>query len=80
MAERFQSWMFSENAGSEHFTDEQMKWLRMLRDHIATSGSVSAEDLELSPFGEEGGLARFYVVFGNDYERIIDEANYRLVA
>lgn len=80
VAERFQSWMFSENAGSEHFTDEQMKWLRMLRDHIATSGSVSAEDLELSPFGEEGGLARFYVVFGNDYERIIDEANYRLVA
>lgn len=80
VAERFQSWMFSENAGSEHFTEEQMTWLRMLRDHIATSGSVSAEDLELSPFGEEGGLARFYVVFGSDYERIIDEANYRLVA
>ena len=57
-----------------------MTWLRMLRDHIATSGSVSAEDLELSPFGEEGGLARFYVVFGSDYKRIIDEANYRLVA
>lgn len=80
VAERFQSWMFSENAGSEHFTEEQMTWLRMLRDHIATSGSVSAEDLELSPFGEEGGLARFYVVFGSDYKRIIDEANYRLVA
>ncbi len=80
VAERFQSWMFSENAGSEHFTEEQMKWLRMLRDHIATSGSVSKDDLELSPFGEEGGLARFYVVFGDNYERILDEANYRLVA
>ena len=80
VAERFKSWVFSKNAGHGQFTKEQMEWLRMIRDHIATSGSVSAEDLDLSPFGEKGGLGRFYVLFGNNYEEIIDDMNYALVA
>lgn len=80
VAERFKSWVFSKNAGHGQFTEEQMEWLRMIRDHIATSGSVSTEDLDLSPFGEKGGLGRFYVLFGNNYEDIIDDMNYALVA
>lgn len=80
VAERFKSWVFRENAGHGQFTDEQMEWLRLLRDHIATSGSVSTDELELSPFGEKGGLGKFYVLFGDRYEQIIDDLNYALVA
>lgn len=80
VAEKFKQWMFEENAGSQHFSDEQVEWLRDIRDHVATSGSITADDLDLSPFGEKGGLGRFYLLFGGNYQRILDEANYRLVA
>lgn len=80
VAEKFKSWVFSKNAGNEHFTAEQMDWLRMLRDHIATSASMTTDDLELSPFGEKGGLGRFYQLFGEEYLSIIEEMNLALVA
>ena len=80
VAERFKSWVFSKNAGHGQFTEEQMDWLRMIRDHIATSGSVSSDDLDLSPFGEKGGLGRFYVLFGDKYQDVLDDMNYALVA
>lgn len=80
VAERFKNWVFSKNAGHGQFTEEQMDWLRMIRDHIATSGSVSSDDLDLSPFGEKGGLGRFYVLFGGKYQEVLDDMNYALVA
>lgn len=80
VAERFKSWVFSKNAGHGQFTEEQMEWLRMLRDHIATSGSIGSEDLDYSPFGEKGGLGQFYRLFGGQYQELLDEINYALVA
>lgn len=80
VAERFKSWVFSKNAGHGQFTEEQMEWLRMIRDHIATSGSVGDDDLDLSPFGEKGGLGRFYVLFGDNYKNVLADMNYALVA
>ena len=76
----FQKWAFGRNAGAVHFTDEQMEWLRLIKDHIAASLSVEPEDLDLSPFDRKGGLGRFYEVFGEDYEKILMELNVELVA
>lgn len=76
----FQKWTLSKNAGNIHFTDEQMEWLHMIRDHIAASLSIEPDDLELSPFDRKGGLGRFYEVFGDDYEAILHELNIELVA
>lgn len=80
VAEKFKSWVFSKNAGHGQFSDEQMEWLRLLRDHIATSGSINSDDLDLSPFGERGGLGRFYVLFGDKYQDLLNEMNYTLIA
>ena len=63
-----------------HFTDEQMEWLRLIKDHIAVSLSIEPEDLDLSPFDRKGGLGRFYDVFGDQYEVILQEINVELVA
>ena len=63
-----------------HFTDEQMEWLRLIKDHIAISLSIEPEDLDLSPFDRKGGLGRFYEVFGAQYEAILWEMNAELVA
>ena len=62
------------------FTDEQMEWLRLIKDHIAVSLSIEPEDLDLSPFDRKGGLGRFYDVFGDSYEAILQEMNVELVA
>ncbi|WP_300701165.1 type I restriction-modification enzyme R subunit C-terminal domain-containing protein, partial [uncultured Phocaeicola sp.] len=62
------------------FTEEQMEWLRLIKDHIAASLSVVSKDLDLSPFDRKGGLGRFYEVFGEDYEKILTELNVELVA
>lgn len=76
----FKAWTFRRNAGSVHFTDEQMDWLRMIKDHIAASLSIEPDDLELNPFDHEGGLGRFYELFGDEYEAILMEMNVELVA
>ena len=76
----FMQWTLRRNAGAVHFTDEQMEWLRLIKDHIATSLSIEPEDLDLSPFDRKGGLGRFYDVFGSQYEAILQEMNVELVA
>ncbi len=76
----FMQWTLHRNAGSVHFTDEQMDWLRLIKDHIVSSLSVTPEDLDLNPFDHKGGLGRFYAVFGRDYKAILQEMNEELVA
>ena len=76
----FMQWTLRRNAGAVHFTDEQMEWLRLIKDHIAVSLSIKPEDLDLSPFDRKGGLGRFYDVFGDQYEAILQEMNVELVA
>ncbi len=77
---KFKNWIFKKNQGWGEFTEEQMKWLRMIRDHIATSMSIRKEDLELTPFNNEGGLGRYYELFGEAYEVLLMEMNYELIA
>ena len=76
----FMQWTLKKNAGSVHFTDEQMEWLRLIKDHISASLSIETEDLDLNPFDRKGGLGRFYEVFGDKYEELLEEMNIVLVA
>lgn len=76
----FMQWTLRRNAGAVHFTDEQMEWLRLVKDHIAVSLSIEPTDLDLNPFDRKGGLGRFYEVFGESYEAILMEMNIELVA
>ena len=76
----FMQWTLKRNAGAVHFTEEQMEWLRLVKEHIIASLSIEADDLELSPFDHKGGLGRFYEVFGEQYEDILKEMNEVLVA
>ena len=76
----FMEWTLGRNAGSVHFSEEQMDWLRLIKDHIVSSLSITTEDLDLNPFDRKGGLGRFYAVFGRDYKAILQEMNEELVA
>ena len=76
----FMQWTLRKNAGAVHFTEEQMEWLRLMKDHIASSLSILPEDLDLTPFDKKGGLLAFYEAFGEQYEEILQEMNIELVA
>lgn len=76
----FMQWTFRKNAGHIQFTEQQMEWLRLIKDHIAASLSILPEDLDLTPFDQKGGLLGFYDAFGDEYEQILQEMNVELVA
>lgn len=80
VAVNFQKWVFSKQSGSTKFTKEQMDWLYMIRDHIATSIYIEKEDLQNTPFFAKGGLARYYELFGSEYLELLNEMNYALAA
>ncbi|MEW6701292.1 MAG: type I restriction-modification enzyme R subunit C-terminal domain-containing protein, partial [Bacteroidota bacterium] len=76
----FQDWVFKKQAGKIKFTEEQMNWLRMLKDHIATSVHIDADDLDYTPFDAAGGKGKMFQLFGDKMEEIIDELNEALAA
>lgn len=76
----FQTWIFKQQAGATKYNEEQMEWLRLIKDHVATSLEVDKADLENTPFAERGGLSKFFKLFGSDYETLITELNNTLVA
>jgi type I restriction enzyme R subunit len=80
VAIKFQQWVFNKQSGPIKFTSEQMEWLHMIRDHIATSIYIEKDNLDLAPFDKKGGLARYYALFKTDYLTILDEMNYALAA
>jgi type I restriction enzyme, R subunit len=76
----FQQWVFQKQAGAApKFSEEQMLWLRMIKDYIATSFHLEREDLEYEPFGM-GGTVRMYGLFGEEMDTIIEDLNLALAA
>ncbi len=51
----FQKWVFGKQEGPLKFNEEQMNWLRMIKDHIATSFHVELDEREdlRRPAGEK---------------------------
>jgi type I restriction enzyme R subunit len=78
--EKFHRWLKEQEEKGKRFTSEQLQWLEMIKDHIASSLAINKDDFELSPFYEEGGLIKAYQIFGNQLEEILNELNEVLVA
>ena len=77
----FQTWVFKQQAGTTtKFSEEQMQWLRMIKDHVTNSFHVEKEDFELDPFNKNGGLGKMWQLFGDKTEEIINELNEVLAA
>lgn len=76
----FQDWVFKKQAGKVKFTEEQMQWLRMMKDYVASSFHIDRDDFDLSPFNAEGGLSKMWKLFGEKTDEIINELNEVLAA
>lgn len=78
---RFQEWIFRHNAQrSSAFTPEQTEWLRLMKDHIASSCSIQREDFDFAELAGKGGLQKAWAVFGPQLDELMDELNAGLVA
>ncbi|TRX72559.1 DEAD/DEAH box helicase family protein [Carboxylicivirga sp. M1479] len=79
--ENFKTWIFKQNAGQHNrFTQEQMDWLRMLKDHVVSSYHIEMDDLDYTPFDAQGGKGKMYQLFGDQMNEIIEELNEELIA
>jgi type I restriction enzyme R subunit len=76
----FQSWVFEKQAGTTKFTEEQMQWLRMIKDYVANSFHMEKDDFELDPFNKNGGLGKMWQLFGDKTDEIINDLNEALTA
>ena len=79
--ENFKKWIFKQNAGQHNrFTNEQMDWLRMIKDHVVSSYHIELDDLDYTPFDSQGGKGKMFKLFGNEMNDIINELNEVLAA
>ncbi len=80
VSQRFESWLAAQKLQGRDFTPEQLEWLRMIKEHVATSLTVEVEDFELAPFFEKGGPVKAFQIFGSDLPKILTEVNEALAA
>ncbi|SMP65254.1 type I restriction enzyme, R subunit [Desulfonatronum zhilinae] len=77
----FKDWIFKKHGGAgEKFTEEQMQWLRLLKDHVTASFHVTVDDLDYTPFDAQGGRGRMWRLFGDKADELLDELNEALAA
>lgn len=78
--DRFDRWLAQQPDQGRAFTSDQIRWLEMMRDHVATTVEVELDDFDLAPFAEEGGLGRARQLFGDDLRQLLAELNEVLAA
>lgn len=82
---KFKKWIFRHNAQrSTAFTEQQMQWLRLIKDHIAASCAIDRDDFDYSPFSNNGGLQKAWALFSNgdknELDSLLTEMNQELIA
>ena len=80
VSERFDEWLMDKAKAGTVFTPEQLAWLNLMRDQIATSLSIEPDDLDLSPFNQRGGLGKAHQLFGEHLPNLLNELNEVLAA
>ena len=78
--ERFAAWLAEQEKNGRQFTPDQRQWLEAIRDHIAASLTIEADDFDYVPFVQHGGVGRALQVFGKDLTPLLEELNSVLAA
>lgn len=77
---RFNEWLMDKAKAGVNFTPDQLAWLNLVRDQIATSLSIEPGDFDYTPFSQQGGLGKAYRLFGEKLLSLLDELNHTLAA
>ena len=77
---KFEKWLIQQESSGRVFTPEQKEWLFEIKNGIASSISIGMDDLDEIPFNQKGGRVKFYELFGDNYEKILDELHEVLIS
>lgn len=77
---RFNEWLMDKAQAGVTFTPDQLAWLNLIRDHIATAISIDPEDFDYAPFVQRGGLGKAHQLFGDQLDALLEELNEVLTA
>jgi type I restriction enzyme R subunit len=80
VAERFDAWLLQQQTAGRAFTDEQLDWLALIRDHLAAALSIEPRELLDPPFSQRGGLGRARELFGQDLDALLTELTEAIAA
>ena len=78
---KFADWVWRHNSKrTTAFTPEQMDWLRLMKDHIASSFRIERDDFDYAQLADKGGLQKAWAVFDGQLDGLLGELNEELVA
>jgi type I restriction enzyme R subunit len=73
---RFAEWLGRQKEQGAEFNQEQLNWLEKIKQHIATTTEIEADDFELGDLQKMGGLGNAVKVFGQEkFNEILVELN-----
>ncbi len=79
--QRFNLWVGRQKKAGLEFTEEQMDWLRLIRDHLAANVEIAPRDfMQFPSFSYRGGLSAVRKAFGQDLDALLADLNEALVA
>ena len=77
---RYENWLAQQNQAGRVFSDEQLRWLGLMKEHISASLTITADDFDYEPFLQHGGLGKAYAVFGQQFAPLLGELTEALAA
>ncbi|OSP45218.1 restriction endonuclease [Streptomyces sp. 13-12-16] len=77
--ERFEGWLLKQQQAGADFSEEQLWWLRSIRDVVASDVGISTAEFNAEPFKGKGGGRGFAHAFpGRDVRTLLSELNREL--
>lgn len=77
---RYENWLDQQKQVGRVFTDEQLRWLELMKEHISAALTITADDFDYEPFIQHGGLGKAFALFGNQFKPLLDELTEALAA
>ena len=79
--DRFEAWLLQQSNASRLFSKEQLAYLELIKDRIATNLGLEPADLMGPlPFSTQGGLGKARQLFGADLDALLNELTQALAA
>jgi type I restriction enzyme, R subunit len=79
--QKFNLWIGRQIKAGRHFDEEQMNWLKAIKEYLAANVEIAPADLTRDhPFADWGGVVAARKVFGAELNEMLDELTEALAA
>ncbi|HMS64075.1 MAG TPA: type I restriction-modification enzyme R subunit C-terminal domain-containing protein [Ignavibacteria bacterium] len=76
---KLNEWIDNNVKNGRKFTEEELMWIRMMKEHISSKMEINMISFNDPPFISKGGASKAYKIFGPDLNRIMYELNEKLI-